>query len=125
MGVLHPQRATCFARRTGLGCTWSFSFLIFNVRVAKGNRSGQESILLPQPDSTVLFLPFDRTQNNSCHRTMSPGGGQREFIMLLSRGTALPDFISHRGLHGRKSGRSLGRLPAPGLPPTRNTGRMG
>lgn len=63
------------ATRLGLGCTWPFGFLIFNMRVAKGNRSGQESILLPQPDSTVLFLPFDRTQNNSCTRTMSPGPG--------------------------------------------------
>lgn len=30
-----------------------FGFLIFKIRVAKGNRSGQESILLPQSDSTV------------------------------------------------------------------------
>lgn len=48
--------------RAGLGCTRPAGFLIFNVSVAKGNGSGQESILLPQPDSTELFLPFDRTQ---------------------------------------------------------------
>lgn len=35
-----------------------FGFLRFKMRVAKGNRSGQESILLPQPDSTGLFLPL-------------------------------------------------------------------
>lgn len=109
-GALPHQRAMRLATRLGLGCTWPFGFLIFNMRVAKGNRSGQESILLPQPDSTVLFLPFDRTQNNSCTRTMSPGGGQREFIMRLSWGSALPAFISHRGLRGRKSGRPRGHL---------------
>lgn len=50
-----------------------FGFLIFKMRVAKGNRGGQESILLPQPDSTVLFLPFDRTQNTGCTRNNGPG----------------------------------------------------
>lgn len=46
------------AMRLGLGCTLPFGFLIFKMRVAKGNRSGQESILLPQPDSARLFLPL-------------------------------------------------------------------
>lgn len=46
------------AVRMGLGCTLPSGFLIFKTRVAKGNRSGQESILLPQPDSTGLFLPL-------------------------------------------------------------------
>ena len=66
--------------RTRLACTLPFGFLIFNTRVAKGNRSGQESILLPQPDSTELFLPFDRTQNNSRNRTMSLGGGRGNLL---------------------------------------------
>lgn len=45
--------------------------------------------------------------------------------MLLSCGTASPDFILHRGLCRRKSGRPSGRLPAPALPPTQNAGRTG
>lgn len=104
-GPVWPQLWLAFLMmRTGLGCTVPFGFLTFKMRVAKGNRSGQESILLPQPDSTVLFLPFDHTQNNR-NRTISPGGAGGGFIVLSSCGRALPDFILHRGLHGRKSGR--------------------
>lgn len=46
--------------------------------------------------------------------------------MLLSCGTASPDFILRRGLRGRKSGRPSGRLPAPALTlTTQNAGRTG
>lgn len=53
-----PHGPLGLAMRTGLCCTLPSGFLIFKTRVAKGNRSGQESILLPQPDSTGLFLPL-------------------------------------------------------------------
>lgn len=33
---------------------------------------------------------------------MNTGGGLREFIMWLSRGSSLSAFISYRGLCGRK-----------------------
>lgn len=56
--VQQGPRAWCLAMWTGLGCTLPSGFLIFKTRVAKANRSGQESILLPQPDSTGLFLPL-------------------------------------------------------------------
>lgn len=53
-----PEIQCGLTMRMGLGCILPFGFLIFKMRVAKGNRSGQESILLPQPDSTGLFLPL-------------------------------------------------------------------
>lgn len=100
-GSAGPRRGR-WASAAGVRLHVALGFLIFKIRVAKGNSSGEESILLPQPDSPVLFLPFDRTQNNSCNRTMSREEAGGEFIMLLSCGPALPDFILHRSLRGRK-----------------------